>query len=77
MKNKKSTRREFLGTSASLATMGLAIGCSRSTEMEDTQTAAKESEAAEATMKLSLSVRVAETFGSKEKSAIYLKPFTV
>ena len=70
MISKKSTRREFLGTSAGLATMGLAIGCATAPEMEDTETEGREREGTEATMKLSLSVRVAEAFGSKEESTL-------
>ena len=64
--SRKSSRRDFLGATVGLSTISLGGGCSPTTEQDEALAPDKP------TMKLSLSVRVAESFHNKEKSEMTL-----
>ena len=71
MKSSRTTRREFIGTSVGLAGAGWTAACSAAERKEALPTKAKGE--GEGGMKLSLSVRVAEAFGSKEHSSMTIE----
>ena len=66
-----STRRDFLGTSLGLVTLGIGTGCSKSSETDANNMNYLETRTS--SMKLSLSVRVAEAFDNKEKSSMTIE----
>ncbi len=66
MTSPRSSRRDFLGTTLGLSAIGLGGGCSTTREQDEAVPPDRP------TMKLSLSVRVAESFHDKEKSEMTL-----
>ena len=66
MMSHRSSRRDFLGAAVGLSAIGLGGGCSTTREQDAPLPPHKP------TMKLSLSVRVAESFHDKEKSEMTL-----
>ena len=66
MTSHRSSRRDFLGATVGLSAIGLGAGCSTTGDQDAPLAPDKP------TMKLSLSVRVAESFHNKEKSEMTL-----